>query len=113
MPCITEGWRETPAEQREREKREWYEIFGAMKASAVLCGVFTSLGSNLPAFLDTIDWNEVGVKRTLVERWWKEHHARDRRRLAEERREKRETAKRSKALAKLTAAERRLLEIEE
>lgn len=51
--------------------------------------------------LDLINYEEAGITRRDLEKWWKEHKALDARHREEE--------ARKKALAKLTAAERKLL----
>jgi len=86
--------------------------------SASLCAILSTIEDQtvLKSFFDRIDWMEAGVARGELERWWKEHKAEDaRRRKAEAKRRKRAEERgqsqlaRETALAKLTAAERKLL----
>lgn len=45
--------------------------------ASVLCGVITKHGISI---LNTLDWKEIGVDRSIVLRWWDLHLAEDKRR---------------------------------
>jgi hypothetical protein len=80
---------------------------------ASLCAVLSQLecDANLPDFFKRIDWKEAGIKRTELEKWWREHKAADLERRGREARAKEEKRQRAAALRKLTFKERRLLNI--
>lgn len=55
--------------------------------------------------LDFINYDEAGIKRIDLEKWWTQHKALD----AQHRKEEQERKARAAALAKLTKAEKKLL----
>jgi hypothetical protein len=70
--------------------------------SAVLCGIITKHGTQI---LDTLDWKEIGVKRSVVDNWWKEHLAADARRREFARKQRATNQLANTAVNKLTPAE--------
>lgn len=88
------------------------------RTKAMLCAIMQTVASQnfeLKTFLNQVDWRAAGVKRKDLEAWWSEHKAADERRRAQEHKERRvkeekENA-RKKALAKLTAEDRKALGI--
>jgi len=83
---------------------------------AVLCGVLTAVDKGIligrsDALMDVVDWKEAGVKRRVVETWWKKHQAEDTERRAREFAERKRADLRAAALGKLTDEERAALGI--
>ncbi len=91
MPCRVDDWGGVPRVTKQHGLA--IEDF-----EAVLCGIFTYLEKNwaLGASLDAVDWSEVGVSRKMVEGWW-------------EAKEREKAVRRTAALAKLTAEDRKVL----
>lgn len=78
----------------------------ADKMTAVLCAVIEEHGKEI---LDSIDWQEAGVKRDEFEEWWVLHQERDRKRRALEDQERQKKAARDSARAKLSKEEKAAL----
>lgn len=85
------------------------------KADAIMCALLTTLEKDgtLSSALSACDWNEAGVDRKFVEKWWAQHKRDDRRRRKHEEASRKErehrSALRASAKAKLTPEERRAL----
>jgi hypothetical protein len=108
MPCRSDGW-DAPSVPRSHG-------MSMADFEAAMCGVFTAAESGavtggLAGILDVIDWDEAGVKRKTVEKWWKEHKAADERRRAREAAEKRKAELRKIAIGKLSPEELEILGI--
>ena len=105
MPCRTDDWDCKPV----RESRNGLYI---ADFEAILCGILTVLEKEERMFsLDDVDWDEVGVKKKHVDKWWKEHKKEDEVRRAKEAAAKRKNDLRAMALAKLTDDERKALDL--
>ena len=108
MPCRMD-WtpNELAAMEHERHSRHGMDVDDFQ---AAMCGILRAAGDEI---LDSVDWDEAGVKRVMVEKWWKKHQAEDAARLKKEaaakaRKEKKERDRKT-ALAKLTNDERKAL----
>lgn len=100
MPCYTDyGDASTDALIKEKDKSAKFE--------ATLCGLMTYLENNgyLEDALRSIDWKEVGIKRSGHEKWWYEHKEKDARRREEERRE----IRRKELIEKMSEEDREIL----
>jgi len=102
MPCTDGGY---TVEQERAIAREEKVVRAALCA---LLSAFEKRGSNPFAF---IDYKEAGFKVEELESWWSQHKKIDAARRAREEREQQERQVRNKALAKLTAEEKRLLNL--
>ena len=69
MPCY--------APPRTEKELNRFDDMSKRQFEAVLCGC---MRAGMP--LDAVDWDEVGVDRGLVERWWKCHQEEDAARAA-------------------------------
>lgn len=78
---------------------------------ASMCAILTVLerDHDLQEILKSVDWNEAGVPRYRLEKWWDEHKEEDRRRRKAEAEKRERERLREEALSKLTPAERSAL----
>lgn len=113
MPCLGP----TPDEWN-AERRAKGTLAGEREFEAVLCGVLSAIrdrdgAAEVVCWLDTVDWQEVGVPRERVNNWWAAHQFEDEQRRSRERRDAERATVRSEALAKLTPAERKALGVDD
>lgn len=104
MPC--RDWADIEAERRTESQEK-------ILLEASMCAILTVLerDHDLQEILKSVDWNEAGVPRYRLEKWWDEHKAEDhRRKKAEAEKQERERL-RTEALSKLTPEERSALGI--
>lgn len=78
---------------------------------ASMCAILTVLERyhDLQEILKSVNWDEAGVPRYRLEKWWDEHKAEDRRRKKAEAEKRERERLREEALSKLTPAERSVL----
>jgi len=110
MPCNDGGM------FRSDEDRARGLITTARDFEAVLCGILSNIRDRanrredpIGNLFESVDWEEVGVTRKRVEKWWKDHQKEDEERRAREALEAARKRVRDEALAKLTPAERKAL----
>lgn len=111
MPCRSDGWETRPNFELAiaEERIEFLE--------AALCAVMTQrandLGGDPEDVYAGIDYNEAGITKKELKKWWEAHQAKDAERRARERQEKLEKQRmareRKKLLAMLTPEQRKLL----
>jgi len=101
MPCI-DDYPVPPAQNANEAKSE------AAMLGAVVCGIYRKY----PEILDNLDWEQIGISRMRLDKWWESHKARDKaKQIALEKKRKVE-ADRNAALAKLSDEEKKLLGLE-
>jgi len=73
MPCY-----DPPMSVEERLKYGFYTL-NENELEAVLCSIFSRFekAGVLSIVLRTMNWEETGVDRRMVELWWEEHKKRD------------------------------------
>lgn len=114
MPCRSDGWETRPNFELAiaEERIEFLE--------AALCAVMTKRASDLGGDPEDvyagIDYNEAGITKKELKKWWEAHQAKDAERRAREERERQEklekqrkARERKKLLAMLTPEQRELL----
>jgi len=109
MPC-RDPWMDDEIAREEDRKCEMFE--------ATLCGIFTYFEDRPPVsdpprnivhLFEKLDFEEMGVSRREVIKWWKEHRAIDEERRKREAEETRKVQIRNQALARLSLEEREAL----
>jgi hypothetical protein len=81
--------------------------------NALICAVFRHLDGigTVETFLKQLDYKEMGYSESDVRKWWEKHQESDKRRKAFQERLLKEREIKTKALAKLTSEERKVLGI--
>ncbi len=102
MPC-----RDWVADEEDRQvAREEHEIL-----ETGMCAVLTVLenSNQFEDMMATIDWDEAGISRWKLEKWWEDHKKKDAKRRAEAEKAARASELRKKALSKLSYEEKKAL----
>lgn len=76
-------------------------ILTAEQFEAVMCGVLAAH----PAILHDLNWQDIGVDKAIVQKWWEKHQQRDRER--EERQHRMKAEEEAEALAEYKALKER------
>jgi hypothetical protein len=109
MPCSDGGWSDEVRVSSD-------EVAEHRMLEASMCGILTVLekqfkDGSLSHILNTVDWQEAGVKRKTLEAWWKAHKKKDEERRAREEAARRKEELKASGLSKLTPEEKAALGI--
>lgn len=86
MPCTDGG--PTHEQIKAEEKKAKEQFYRHKNIESSLCGAFTLLEKTNPEFLNSLDYEEMGVSKDWIKNWWKEHKEQDRQRKAQQERRK-------------------------